>query len=303
MIEWSDLPIFLALARQGTTGRAASQLGCSQPTIVRRIATLERTSGLQLFTRGASGFVLTEAGAKLLPVAERAAVAMQAVEDQLECLRAADSEKIRVTLLDQWEGLLVPPIQRHRSRWPGVEVQMLTSYRKFDLPAGEADIALRAGTPFADDDVLERRMPDVGWGIYVARSLPPSERPISLADVSRLPMAGGDGNIGLLPALRWFESLAGPAGIAVRCNGFASVRAAIMQGAVGMLPCVAGGADSALYPCFSPVEHLMVPVYLGVRRQALQRPAVRDLYDTLSSYVESQASLLGGTGSIAEGCC
>jgi DNA-binding transcriptional LysR family regulator len=303
MFEWGDIRVFLSLARHGTTGRAAKDLGCSQPTVVRRIAALEESLGFPLFTRGPTGFDLTESGSRLLPAAERAASAMQGVTDALTSLRQVEREKIRVTLLDQWEGLMVPVIQQHRIRWPGVEVQMLTSYRRFDLGAGEADIALRAGASFDEEDVLTRRMPDVGWGIYVSRTLAEDRRPRSLEEVSRLPMAGGDGNLALLPAMQWFEGLAGPSGIAVRCNGFAAVRAAIIEGAVGLLPCVAGGADAMLYPCFSPIDHLMVPTFLGARRNALQRPAVRDLFEALSHHIQGKAALMGGTGGTVVGCC
>jgi DNA-binding transcriptional LysR family regulator len=308
-MEWGDLPVFLALARHRTTGRAAKSLGCSQPTVVRRIAAMERALGLTLFNRTTTGFELTATGAQLLPAAERAAVSMQAADDCVAALRKAESAKIKVTLLDQWEGLLVPVLQSHRTRWPGVEVQLLTSYRRFDLAAGEADIALRAGVPFetdnsgAGDEVLVRRMPDVGFGVYVNRYLKPHERPSSPETVARLPMAGGEGNLALLPAIQWFEGLAGPSGIAIRCNGFAAVRAAILQGAVGLLPCLAAGADPALTACFPPPEHLRVPAYLGVRRQALQRPPVRDLFEALSTHVMSQAPLMDGRDSIDTGCC
>ncbi len=37
MLEWSDLRIFLAIARGGTLGAAALQLGQTQPTMGRRL--------------------------------------------------------------------------------------------------------------------------------------------------------------------------------------------------------------------------------------------------------------------------
>src|SRR3546814_2865310 len=60
MMEWSDLRIFLAIARTGTLGAAARQLGQTQPTMGRRLRALEAAVGQTLFQRTRDGFVLTE---------------------------------------------------------------------------------------------------------------------------------------------------------------------------------------------------------------------------------------------------
>src|SRR5687768_18104245 len=71
MFAWDDIAVFLALYRERTTGRAATALGCSQPTIVRRLAGLEQELGLNLFDRTPSGLVPTDAAHSLLALAER----------------------------------------------------------------------------------------------------------------------------------------------------------------------------------------------------------------------------------------
>src|SRR6267154_2289616 len=70
-MEWSDLRIFLAIAREGTLGAAARKLGQSQPTMGRRLRALERAVGQTLFQRTGEGFVLTDEGAAVLSHAER----------------------------------------------------------------------------------------------------------------------------------------------------------------------------------------------------------------------------------------
>src|SRR5258708_36204621 len=73
MMEWSDLRVFLAIAREGTLGAAARKLGHSQPTMGRRLRALEHAVGQTLFQRTGDGFVLTDEGAAVLPHAERSA--------------------------------------------------------------------------------------------------------------------------------------------------------------------------------------------------------------------------------------
>ena len=70
-LDWGDVRIFLAVARCGTLGAAARQLGQTQPTMGRRLRALEEAVGHTLFQRTAEGFVLTDEGHAVLMYAER----------------------------------------------------------------------------------------------------------------------------------------------------------------------------------------------------------------------------------------
>src|SRR5450756_198887 len=78
----SDLPhtqtlrCFVAVAREGGVSRAASLLNLSQPAVSLQVKALEESAGLLLFNRTPSGFTLTEAGAALLPLAQKALASM-----------------------------------------------------------------------------------------------------------------------------------------------------------------------------------------------------------------------------------
>jgi DNA-binding transcriptional LysR family regulator len=72
LLDWNDARIFLAVVRYGSLRAAGRALGISQPTIGRRIAAFEAVfGGPTLFDRLPEGLRLNEAGAALLPVAER----------------------------------------------------------------------------------------------------------------------------------------------------------------------------------------------------------------------------------------
>jgi DNA-binding transcriptional LysR family regulator len=298
MVDWGDIPVFLELARHGTTGRAAKVLGCSQPTVVRRIAALEEQLGLNLFTRGTTGFALTDEGNALLEPARNAEAAMRDVIDVAESLKQGDSSRIVFTLLDQFDGFLMPVLKAHRDRWPQVQVQLITSYRRFDLSRGEADLALRAGVSFDGDNVLVRDMPTASWGVYGSRKLAEEGRlPKSPEELANYPIAGGEGNLALLPSFHWLEEKAGPDGFALGCNSFAAIRSVIVDGiAISNLPCVVGERDPELVRCFPPERSLDVPLYLAARRDALRRPAVRDLFEALDKHLKANAAMLSGSG-------
>src|SRR5271156_5366375 len=82
-LEWSDLRVFLAIAREGTLGGAARRLEQSQPTMGRRLRELERSVGQKLFQRTNDGFVLTDEGSDVLVHAERIEEEVNALQRRL----------------------------------------------------------------------------------------------------------------------------------------------------------------------------------------------------------------------------
>ena len=64
-IQVKALEQFIALAAVGNLGRAAAELGMSQPGLSRAIQKLERDLGYELLRRHSKGVVLTERGRKL----------------------------------------------------------------------------------------------------------------------------------------------------------------------------------------------------------------------------------------------
>src|SRR5438105_13020197 len=70
-MDWGDVRVFLAIARQGSMRGAGRALGLSQPTIARRLAAFEASfGGPALFDRLPEGLRLTAAGEQLIPAAE-----------------------------------------------------------------------------------------------------------------------------------------------------------------------------------------------------------------------------------------
>ena len=119
MFAWDDIAVFLALYRERTTGRAAKAVGCSQPTIVRRLASLEHELGLNLFDRTPSGLVPTDAAHNLLAGAERVEHSVCEFTAEVDLLAGTGLNIIRLTFLDHFERLLIPVLRNFRARWPG----------------------------------------------------------------------------------------------------------------------------------------------------------------------------------------
>src|SRR5271154_4279147 len=97
-MDWDDVRVFLAVAREGSMRGAGRALGLSQPTIARRLAAFEAAfGGPGLFDRLPEGLRLNAAGEQLVPTAESVEEAMLALERQRASVSPALSGTVRVS--------------------------------------------------------------------------------------------------------------------------------------------------------------------------------------------------------------
>lgn len=295
MFAWDDIAVFLALYRERTTGRAAAELGVSQPTVVRRIAALEQSLGLALFDRTPAGLIPTAAGDRLFGVAGRVERGICEFTAEAEALGGQEQKLIRLTLLDHFEPLLVPLLKQFRTRWPDIQTELLSSDQVYDLARGEADIAIRGRNPAASDELVVRDLPPCGFAVYASVDHCPEERPAGREDVRRYPLAFLDGPPGELPVYRWLRDQAADGSSIICCSNFRSLSSTIASGgAISVLPCTMGDSDSRLVRCYPPMEEFDVPIYLVARRIVLRRRPARDLFDSIAAYFLERPALLTG---------
>src|ERR1700704_1510489 len=103
----NDLPriqalrCFITVAREGTVSRAATLLHLTQPAVSLQLKGLEESTGLLLFNRTPGGFTLTEAGAALLPLAQKALASLSDFGTSANSLKQNLRGTLRVgTILD-----------------------------------------------------------------------------------------------------------------------------------------------------------------------------------------------------------
>ncbi len=295
MFAWDDVAVFLALYRERTTGRAATALGVSQPTVVRRIAAFEHDVGLALFDRTPGGLVPTDAATHLYEAAQRIERSICDFTTEVGSLAGSGLNIIRLTFIDHFERLLIPVLRQFRSRWPGVQTELLASDRMYDLSRGEADIAIRGRDRPTSDDLVVHELPPTGWTVYASAHLGEHERPHTADQVREFPLALIDGSPSHLPVYQWLQSLPAHSSTAIRCSNFRALRSALVSGAaVSALPCTVGDGDPELVRCFPPAEEFDVEIFLVARRAILRRPPARDLFDSIAAYFRTNPALLMG---------
>lgn len=295
--DWNDLCHFLAVARSGSTLGAAKQLRVSQPTVVRRIATLEEALGSALFERRPTGYELTEVGRELRPHAEKVEAAVMGFGYASAAAARVQTQVIRVTAPENMANLVIPAIMHefHRSH-PSVQVQLITDDRRLDLNKGEADVALRAGSTPDDPTLIARRLPDLAWGVYCSPVYAAQHGvPTNAEEVAGHLLVGGEGIISALPGLRWLDQIAPSGQVVWRCNTLTNLCTAIAGGlGVSVLPSLAG-TQAGLVRCF-PVAELSAELWLVTRAELRGMPHVRAFMDCLANHMRRLRPLLSGEG-------
>ncbi|GAA4330671.1 LysR family transcriptional regulator [Variovorax defluvii] len=213
-MDWSDLRIFLAVARCGSLSGAAHRLGMSQPTMGRRVRTLEELTGHKLFQRGREGFQLTDEGASVLLHAERMEEEALAIERQLAGQGLHLRGLLRVSCSD-WFGLhvLAPVVAQYSALHPDVRVDLITDFRFLDLARREADLVFRI-RPAVSAEVVQRKLLLMNYALYGPRGvLPPTP-----GDGAGTRLITLDSALDDLPDVHWLRATFPSAAVAVGSN-------------------------------------------------------------------------------------
>jgi DNA-binding transcriptional LysR family regulator len=213
-MEWSDLRVFLAVARAGTLGAAARRVGQTQPTMGRRLRALEHALGHTLFQRTSDGFVLTDEGQAMLPHAERMEEEALALQRELAGSNQLLEGLLRVSCSD-WFGVhvLTPVLAEFARAQPRVVVELLTDPRLYSLPRREADLVFRI-QPFDEPEVVSRRLLGIDYAVYVQAGLPHP----APGDGAGCAMVLMDTAYGGMPDVQWIERMLPGAHVISRSN-------------------------------------------------------------------------------------
>ena len=87
-MDMRDIQVFQAVMRAGTTSKAATLLGVSQPAISQSIRKLESNSGLRLFERTRGRLVPTQEALALIDEVDRCFAGFEMIEHRIRSLRS-----------------------------------------------------------------------------------------------------------------------------------------------------------------------------------------------------------------------
>ncbi len=169
-MQWDDLRIFLAVAREGSISGGAKRLDVQHSTVSRRIRSLEEQLGTRLIERKRSGYELTAAGEELKTSAGKMEMEVLELEGALGGQESRVSGDLRVSAINNMASTVLMPIfARFSQKYPDIELRVQVSNKYVSLAERHADVVIRlTNTPL--DTLIGTRLTTVASAVYGERN-------------------------------------------------------------------------------------------------------------------------------------
>lgn len=285
--SYDDLRYFLAVAEAGSTLGASKALRVSQSTVARRIVALEAALGVELFHKRRDGYALTETGRPLVEPARRAEQAMRAFFNTALAQRRELYGTVRLTTNEAFANRFMPELVTGlQAAHPGIRIELVTSDRRLDLAAGEADIALRAGGRPNEAGLFGRKITDDRWSLYCSRAYAAARgAPRSVAELKDHALVGIDPQMTGHAFIEWMHGHFPETAIVIRQNTISGAWASMRSGlAVALVPDFLARNDPEVVHCFTPEIGPPAEIWLLCHEARRNLPRVRAVFGFLSAY-------------------
>lgn len=295
--DWSHLRDFLALVRNRTLANAGESLGVDASTVFRRINALEDALGSTLFERRGRGYVLTATGDSLVPYASRVEEQVLRLEREVAGHDQALSGTIRVTTTDTFAlRLLGPHLRDFHQTYPGIRVDLLLDDRVFRLGRGEADVAIRPGSPPTEDDVIPRQVTRIASALYASKDYVKSAgRPRRKGELKKHRLIDLSERLAHVPYAQLITKLAPSSQIVFRSSNLMGQVMAVEQGlGIGLLPCFLVDRNPNIVRLFAPEPDMDSALWLVVHRDLRHMARVRAFVDFITECIADERDLLEG---------
>jgi DNA-binding transcriptional LysR family regulator len=273
--SWSEVRIFLAVVRNGSTLAASQKLGIAQPTVARRVEALEQETGLTLFERDTRGFRPTEAARNLYPLAEEIEAAVK--KFAAKTIGLTDRQPIRITAPGTFSDRAMDILSEFIALHPGTAFEFIPSVKTLNLIEGEADIAVRIAKREPDANLICRTISTARWALFGGHSyaeifgLPSS--PSKLKGHRFVTFKHDD-----VPEYlhNWLLRFVSPDQIVASFNEVELMQASVRAGhGLGLLNLRLAGPDAGLVQCFDQIEELSRSNMLLIAPEAYRRPEIK----------------------------
>jgi len=246
-MDWDNLRFFLELSRSRTLSAAARRLEVDYTTVSRRIQTLEKNLGAQLFSRQANGYALSEAGRSLLPRAEAMESACSAIERERVERTESLSGNVRIGATEGYGALLASQLAQLTQHHPNLAIDLLAVPRTVHLSRREADIVITLERPERGPFIITR-LTDYVLRLYASPAYLDEHPPIrSREDLAEHRFVSYVDDLLFSKELLFLDGIADPRSVGLRSTSLLAQQEAVAMGAgIAILPAFSADADPRL---------------------------------------------------------
>lgn len=186
------LEVFIALARTEHFGRAAEELGITQPTLSAAIKQLEDQLGVLLVKRSSRFQGLTPEGEQVLAWARRIVGDAHTMKEEMRAARHGLSGRLRIAAIPTALAMIVELTTPFREKHPGVNFSVL-SRNSVEVQTLLGNFEIDIGVSYLDNEPLGRVVSvplySERYQLITAVGNPLSDREkVSWAEVAELPL-------------------------------------------------------------------------------------------------------------------
>lgn len=162
---------FVRIVESGSLSAAALRLSTTQPTISRRLQSLERLLGVKLLQRTTHVMKLTDDGERCFAHAQELVERWQAIEDDLRGAAEEPKGVLRVLVPHAFgQDQMIAPLQDYLQRYPKMTIEWMLSDRRPDFIAEGIDCAVHVGA-LTDPSVVALLVAEVPRIVVAAPAL------------------------------------------------------------------------------------------------------------------------------------
>ena len=294
--NWDDLRCFIAVAKTGRLTAAARQLGLSQPTVGRRVKSLEKQLDSKLLSLLKEKYTLTPAGQRVFDIAQNFE---QNIVDIEQCVSIKEQEpagRVSIATTDciasTWLATKLPELT---ARYPKIEIQLLSGISNLDLMRKEADIALRIGTS-GSNALLAKKVGVAEFGLFASKDyLKNSGEPKKTKDLQDHQIIEAVQELDGLPQTRLLRELARAAEVSFACNQVIAQRNAACNGlGIVALPHHLTVGKNQLKRVLKKEFSIQREMWLLTHHDSFDTPCYRLLWDYLAGELEKDKTVFSG---------
>jgi len=279
--DWDDLKVFIAISEQGTLSAASRQLNISQPTVGRRLKSLEQSLDTQLFDRLPDGLVLTTHGEELLPLAQNMQESANAIQRQQASFSTPIKGTVRISMYEQIAQFVVPHLPLLQKRCPNIEIEISIAHNAANLSRREADIMIRKCIPDLPD-IIAKPLGHYHYAIYSGSDYLEKNPAAMTADrYQQCDWVGFDDEHVYFSSQRWLRNKLQDKLPIIRTNNGVTILDAMVQNCgLGILPCFVGDREPRLNKIHT-IEDESASLYLLIHKDLRKSAVVRMMMNAL----------------------
>lgn len=292
-LNWDDARIFLAIARTGTLTAAAQTLGLGIATVSRRLARLEDTMPIILFSRHQNGYQLTAEGKILLAEAESLEQAVFSFQSAAN-LQYEVAGVVRIAVAENIANhLIIPSLPALCTQYPKLRIEINTATELANMHRRDADLAIRTVQPEIGNLTI-KRLGQFSFKLYASNDYIEdhpmlTDSTLEVGDHHRF--IGWDQQHQYLDSARYMHQITKGRALFISTNHLLSQVHAIKAGlGIGLIPRFM--AQNTDLICVDPTVEMIQPIWLAVHSNLRQSPRVRIVIDHCTALFQQQAERL-----------